>query len=315
MAHRGAHAVGAGVAAADDDDVLAGGADRALAAREDGLGVGREELHREVDALEVAALDGQVTRLGGAGADDGGVVFLEEYLGLDVLADVGVADELDALLLHELDAAEDDLLLVELHVGDAVHEETARTVGALEDGDTVAGEVELRGGGETGGAGADDGDLLAGADLRGRRHDPALIPAAIGDRALDVLDRDGRGVDAEHARALAGGGTDAAGELREIVRLVQAAEGLLPLVAVDEVVPLRDEVVDGTTRGHAADEFARVAEGHAAIHAARTLLAELLHLHVLVKLLVVAHALERRTVDGEFAQVFDEAGWFAHGRI
>ena len=71
-----------------------------------GLGVGGEILHREMHAREVAALDGQVARLGGAGADHRGVVFLEEDLRLDVVADVGVADELDALLLQELDAAQ-----------------------------------------------------------------------------------------------------------------------------------------------------------------------------------------------------------------
>ena len=57
MAERGADAVGAGVAAADDHDVLAGGGDRGLGAVEQRLGVGGEELHGEVDAGVVAALD------------------------------------------------------------------------------------------------------------------------------------------------------------------------------------------------------------------------------------------------------------------
>src|SRR6478736_3319959 len=314
VAHRRADAVRAGVAATDDDDVLAGGVDRAgTIVAENGLGVGGEKLHRKVHSLEAAALDGQVARLGGAGADDRGVILLEEDLGLDVVADVGVADELDALLLHELDAAQDDLLLVQLHVGDAVHEQAARAVGALEDGDGVAGAIELRGGGQTGGAGADDGDLLAGADLGRLGDDPALRPALVDDRDLDVLDRDRRGVDAEHAGALAGRRAHAASELGEIVRLVQALERLVPEAAVNEIVPLRDQVVDRAARGHAADELAGVAEGNAAIHAARTLGAELLLLHVVVEFLPVAHALGRRAVGGQFAQVLDEAGWFTHG--
>jgi len=94
--------------------------------------------------------------------------------------------------------------------------------------------------------------------------------------ALDVLDRDGRVVDAEDAGAFARGGAHAAGELGEVVRLVETVEGLFPEAAVDEVVPLRDQVVDRATGGHAADEFARVAERHAAVHAARALIAELL---------------------------------------
>ena len=56
---RSADAVGAGVAAADDDHVLALGGDEVAvrAGRRAGLGVRGEELHREVDALEIAALD------------------------------------------------------------------------------------------------------------------------------------------------------------------------------------------------------------------------------------------------------------------
>ncbi len=315
VTHGGADAVRAGVAAADDDDVAAGGEDGAGAVvAEDGLGVGGEILHREVHALEGAALDGEVAGRRGAGADDGGVVFLQEDPGLDVLADVGVADEPDALRLHEPDAAEDDRLLVELHVGDAIHEEAAGAVGALEDGDGVAGEVELRGGGEAGGAGADDGDLFPGADGGGRGDDPALVPAAVDDGVLDVLDGDGRLVDAEDAGALAGRGADAAGELGEIVGLVQAVQRLLPQPAVDEVVPLGDEVVDGAAGGHTADELAGVAERDAAIHAPRALRAELLLLHVVVELLPVARALERRAVDGELAQILDESGRLSHFR-
>ena len=46
-------------------------------------------------------------------------------------------------------------------------EQAADAIGALEDGDPVAGLVELRRGAEAGGAGADDGHLLAGATSGG----------------------------------------------------------------------------------------------------------------------------------------------------
>ena len=51
-------------------------------------------------------------------------------------------------------------------------------------------------------------------------------------------------VDAEHARAFARRRADAAGELREVVGLVQAIERFLPQAAINEIVPFRDEVVD-----------------------------------------------------------------------
>ena len=106
-----------------------------------------------------------------------GVEILEQQLRLDVLADVRVADELDAFLLHQLDAARDDFALVELHVRDAVHQQAARAIGALEHGHRVAGLVELRGGGESRGTGTDDGDLLAGARRRAARARSSLLPS------------------------------------------------------------------------------------------------------------------------------------------
>ena len=90
----------------------------------------------------------QIARQRGAGADDGGVEILDQQLRLDVLADVRIADELDAFLLHERDATRDHFALVELHVGNAVGEQAARAIGALEHGHRVAGLVELRGGRE-----------------------------------------------------------------------------------------------------------------------------------------------------------------------
>ena len=66
---------------------------------------------------------------------------------------------------------------------------------------------------------------------------------------------------------LARRGAQAAGELGEVVRRVQLGDRLAPSAAVDEVVPVRDQV---------AQRAAVVAERHAALHAARALGAELL---------------------------------------
>lgn len=164
----GAHAVGAGVAAADDDDVLALGGDR----RGDEVAllhlVGeRQVLHRLVDALEVAAGDGQVAGGGGAGRDDDGVVPPAQVAGGQVAADLDAGAEAGALGAHLLDAPV-DVPLLHLELGDAVPEQSADAVGALVHGDRVAGAGELLGGGQAGRAGADDGDGPAGEALRGR---------------------------------------------------------------------------------------------------------------------------------------------------
>ena len=74
-------------------------------------------------------------------------------------------------------------------------------------------------------------------------HDPALVPGAVDDRVLDLLDRDRVALaDLEHAGGLARRRAQPAGELREVVRRVQLADRVVPAAAVDEVVPVRDQV-------------------------------------------------------------------------
>ena len=72
-------------------------------------------------------------------------------------------------------------------------------------------------------------------------------------------------VDAEHARGLARRRAQPAGELREVVGGVQPLDRAVPVVAPDQVVPLRDEV---------AERAALVAERDAAVHAAAGLRAD-----------------------------------------
>ena len=129
----------------------------------------------------------------------------------------------------------------------------------------VAELVELGRHGEPGGTGADHGDRAVGAGLGRLGGDPALLEAARDDRQLDLLDRDGVVVDVEHAGRLARRRADQAGELGEVVGGVQLRERVAPAVAVDEVVPVRDQV---------AERAALVAERHAAVHAARALVAQ-----------------------------------------
>ena len=72
-------------------------------------------------------------------------------------------------------------------------------------------------------------------------------------------------VDAEHARPLARSGTETAGELRKIVRRVQTLAGRVPPIAIDEVVPVGNQI---------AERAPLMTEWHAAIHAARGLIGE-----------------------------------------
>ena len=149
----------------------------------------------------------------------------------------------------------------------------------------MPGPAQLLGGGHAGGAGADDGHALAGLRARWLRLDPALLEGAVDDRVLDLFDRHGVAfADLEHAGGLAGRRAQAAGELGEVVGRVQLRDRVLEAVAVDEVVPVWDQV---------PERAAVVAEGDAAVHAAGTLVAQLLDGARDEELLVVARALER----------------------
>src|SRR5690606_18953720 len=277
----GADAVRAGVAAADDHDVLALGGDRrgVDVALLHPVGLG-EVLHGLVHAVQFAAGDGQVAGDGGAAGQHDGVVASAQFARGDVGADVQAGAEPGAFGGH-LREAPVEVALLHLELGDAVAEQAADAVGALVDGDVVPGAGELLGGGEAGRAGADDGDLLAGAHGGRLRADPALLPSPVDDGDLDVLDGDGGLVDAEHARRLARGGAEPPGELGEVVGGVQALNRLAPVVPVDQVVPFGDEVPEGA---------AVVAERDAAVHAAGRLLGDGAAVEVLVDLAPVADA-------------------------
>src|ERR1700690_1215254 len=92
--------------------------------------------------------------------------------------------------------------------------------------------------------------------------DPSLGKSAFHDIFFDLLDRDRRLIDPQNARSFAGRGANSAGKFREVVSRVQLANRLFPMPVVYQIVPVGDQVVDWA---------ARLAEGHATVHAARAL--------------------------------------------
>lgn len=102
---------------------------------------------------------------------------------------MSIGDKVDALVRHQLETTLDDAL-VELHVGNTIHEETSESVVAIVDRDRVTRLVQLIGRGETSGSGSDDGDLLASSVLRRARLHPSHLETLVDDRALDRFDSD-----------------------------------------------------------------------------------------------------------------------------
>ena len=185
----------------------------------------RQEIHREDDAVEIAARHVEVARRLGAAGEHDRVEFREQLRRGNVDADVRVGPEFHALDRH-LRHAPVDQVLFHLEIGNAVAQQAADAVRLLEQHDVVAGARELLRARHARRARADDGDALAG--LRGRRlrRDPALFPALVDDEMLDRLDADRIVVDVERARRLARRRAHAAGELGKVVRRVQHVERL-----------------------------------------------------------------------------------------
>ena len=275
MAHRGADAVGAGVAAADDDDVLALGGDEiaVLVPVEQRLGVGGEKLHREVDALEGARPSmgrsrGLVAPVQMTTASNSFRKICGSTFSPTLALQMNLMPSCSISLMRRrttsfLSSFMFGMPYMSRPPGRSARSNTVTVWPAL---------LSCAAAQRPAGPEPMTATFLPVRTFGGSGHDPAFVPALVDDRDFDVLDRDRRRVDAEHARAFARRGADAAGELGKIVRLVQALERLLPEAAIDEVVPLGDEVVDRAAAGHAADERAGVAERDAAIHAARALL-------------------------------------------
>ena len=318
-----ADAVGPRVAAPDYHDIPALGRDEfsvGVVRIEEAFRIGGQVFHREMDSGELAPLDRQIPRPRRAAGEHDGVAFGLQFSGGDARtlrvarggADAG--HEAHSLGGHEVYPPGDDSL-VELHVRDAIHEYSADPIRALVDGHFVSRLIELVGAGEAGGAGAYYRHLLARPPGGRLGNEPAFFPASVDDAHLVVLYRYGRERNRSNgAGAFAGGRADAAGELGEVVREPESPQGLLPEATVEQVVPFRDEIVDGAARHGAVVDDAAVAERRAAIHAAGGLVAIfLLGLEGRVEFVPVLRPLRRGPVGGKRALVFDKTGRFGHG--
>jgi hypothetical protein len=272
------------VTTTNDNNVLVLGRD-VLAVRktrvEKRFGVLVQELHGEVDTLQVAARNGQVSGDGGTSGKDNGVMLGSKGLeGNITLTNRDTGDKVDALSSHEVNTALDDVL-IELHVGDTIHEQTTDTVGSLVDGDTVASLVQLVSSCHTSGTGTNNGDSLATADLRRRRNHPAHLETTVNNGALDGLDANGVLVDTKNASTLARSRANTTSELGEVVGHEQSVQSVPPLVLEDQFVPFGDDV-----RDRAAS--IRLTERYTTVHATSGLVFELVLVQTLRKLLPVA---------------------------
>ena len=141
----------------------------------------------------------------GAGADVNGLVaeIVKQLVDGHSLADNGVGNDLNAHLLEVFDLDSNDLVLGQTELGNTVDQNAAGLVEGLVNGDVIAHLAQIARAGEAGGAGADDGDLVAvglGRDYLGLI---GLGHMVVGNEALETADADGLALDAADALGLA----------------------------------------------------------------------------------------------------------------
>ena len=117
-----------------------------------------------------------------------------------------------------LPASVDDRL-IQLHVGDPVHEKAADPVFSLENRHLMASVIELVSRCKPGGTAADDRHFPAAPVLRYSRLHPSVPEGRLNDIELIVVDRDRLAVHPADAGLFAERRADAPGELREIAGL------------------------------------------------------------------------------------------------
>ena len=233
----------------------------------------------------------------------------------DVGADRRAGEKGNAFLFHDTDSSIDNIVLVELHIRDAVHQQSSDSIIAFVDRDPMPGFVELRGSGEASRPGTDHGNLASCADLRRLRNHPAHFERMIDNRTFDILNRNRWFDHGQATGTFAGSRTDSTGELRKIVRLVQSVQCVAPAALVNKIVPFGDEVIDRASGGHIRHQIAGMTKRHAAIHAPRPLNLEVSLGHVFVELIPIQNAQQRITVRGDLSCVFFEASGLSHGTL
>ncbi|CAB4736450.1 unannotated protein [freshwater metagenome] len=303
---RRSEAIGSRITTTDDHDMLARHVERRLIhVTSDNPVRERQELHCLVDPAQFSSGYVEVPPHGRADRDDDGVVAAAEVIGSDVDTDIGPRAKLDPLGFH-LGQAAVEMVLFHLELRDPVAEQASDAVGPLEHRNGMARPCELLCRGKARRTGADDRNGLAGQPLRALGGDPTLVPRPVDDRHLDLLDRHRIGVDPEHARGLARRRAQAAGELREVVRRMKSLARSPPIVAKDEVVPLRDEV---------SERAAAMAERDAAVHAASGLLLDLRLAELLIDLTPVLEPYVNRPSRRKLPVCRHEALRVSHGRL
>ena len=138
-------------------------------------------------SLQLAAFHGQVARFRSTAAQHNSVIFSRQGFSRHIFTDFHAGDKTDAFGRHEVHPAFDHGF-IQLHIGDAVHQQPTDAVSTFVDGDGMPGAVEQISRSQTGRAGTHDSHFFAGADRRRFGCHPPFGEGFFNDRQLVVLD-------------------------------------------------------------------------------------------------------------------------------
>ena len=246
---------------------------------------------------------GKITRLLGAAGEHDRVESFEEGRGIEIDPYIHAIVEMHAFRLH-LDNAAVDYMFFHLEIGNAIAQQTARLGVFLIDMDFVPSARELLRAGKPRGSRTDNGGTFL----------PVFAPAGSG---LIQPFAQARSTIAHSMVLIVTGlssmfsvqaASQAPGKswpvsLRKVIGRMKIAGRLLPIGAVDEIVPIWDLIVDRATA---------VAKRDAAIHAARRLILGRFLGKRDHEFLVMTNPVGRRRIAPVAPVDFKEAGYLAH---
>ena len=156
--------------------------------------------------------------MGGPAAKNHAVVFFFQLLAGNIFSNVCITDKFDAGSLHDFDPSVDDAL-VQLHIRNAVAQQTADSVMTFIDRYAVSAFVQVPGCRQSGRTAADDRDLLSGAYLWFFAFYQTIRVSIFNDRTFIFLRRNRFCVQPAGTGRLTQRGADPGSKFREAVSL------------------------------------------------------------------------------------------------
>ena len=302
----GSHTVGARITAAQHDTNLAPCKDLFIR-------IGRitgtaavllaEEVHCQVDAVEIGPRNIEHSWLFRTAGEAYGVVVLQQVVSGQILAGLHLREKLDSLFLHQADAPVEDVLL-QLEIRDAVAKQSPDTIGLLQHRYRMPEAVQPLGSGQPRGPRPDHGDPLAGTDRWGPGEHPALFEAPLDHGQLELPDGHRLVVNGQGTGEFAGRWTHATSDLRKAVTLLQHFERFPPAASTQQRVLGWDETAQRATGA--------VAERDSAVHASLCLIHQLLFGKGELELPIVLYPLLHAPLGSEPSRDRDEAVIYLH---